>query len=66
MDNQWYTVVLKVTVWPEIYKGKMSYSFPNEKAAMRFAKGNLSPVIPSARVYSPTKDLLALVGNPFA
>ena len=66
MDDQWYIVVLKVLVWPEIYDGKMTHAFPTEKAAMRFAEGNIKPITPSARVYSPNNKLLALVGNPFA
>lgn len=66
MDDQWYTVVLKVLVWPEIYHGKMSYSFPTEQSALRFANGNISTQVPSARVYAPNKTMIALVGNPFA
>lgn len=60
MDDKWYTVVLKVTVWPEIYYGKMAYSFPTEKAAMRFAQGSLSSTISSAQVFSPDNKQIAL------
>lgn len=56
-NRKHYYVQLKCAVWPEIYGKQLPIHFPNLKAAWAFAEGNLSPIWPVARVYTPDNDL---------
>lgn len=60
MDNspQFYSVRLKITVWPEIYGDERPILFPTLDSALRFVQGNLSEQIVQARVYSPDQRLI--------
>jgi len=58
-DDPYYYVRLKITVWPEIYGDERPILFPTFPAAIGFAQGNLSAIIPQARVYSPNDELMA-------
>ena len=54
-----YYVRLTYSVWPSIYSGEPHISFPTRHAAIRFAKNNISDVIPRSRVYTFRDELIA-------
>jgi hypothetical protein len=55
-EQPFYYVLLEYSVWPEIYDPPRPILFPTEKAALRFAAGNLSGSITKASVFSPWHD----------
>lgn len=57
--DQYHSVRLTYSVWPEIYGEKRPILFPTEASALRFAECNLSSLIPVAEVYSPQGTLIS-------